>query len=98
MIIKLVFSIEMTYFFSGRDSVPQGQRHSTQGHQAREHSVVQGRGGSVSVQSNSMKIRVCMCGWMEHQLQQIFPCHTLIGKLVKCDKNKTHFNILMLIH
>lgn len=69
MIIKLVFSIEMTYFFSGRDSVPQGQRHSTQGHQAREHSVVQGRGGSVSVQSNSMKIRarmylcVCVGGW-----------------------------------
>lgn len=58
MIIKLVFSIEMTYFFSGRDSVPQGQRHSTQGHQAREHSVVQGRGGSVSVQR---LVRICTC-------------------------------------
>lgn len=67
MIIKLVFSIEMTYFFSGRDSVPQGQRHRTQGHQAREHSVVQGRGGSVSVQSNSMKIRARMylCVWVD---------------------------------
>lgn len=97
MITKLVFSIEMTYFFSGRDSVPQGQRHSTQGHQAREHSVVQGRGGSVSVE-RLVRICTCVCGWMQHQLQQIFPCHSLIGKLVKCDKNKTHFNILMLIH